>query len=208
MLKPVIPAALIALFLLPADAHAKRASLKGSVVSQKRQNLAADRHRLSRLRDLGDLKRFVRKGLLVPVEDTDAYVIGPGLGCMDPDHAAWYRHARPWTKTFLDRELGAAHRETGERFRVTSLVRTRAYQRKLVRSGANAISGRKWWMRSSHLTGATVDISYKDMSKKAQRWLDKRLLALERRGLVEATKERRSYCYHVMVFPKYGEPKP
>ena len=191
----------------PTEASARSASLKGGVISQKRQNRVADRHHLTRLKDLDALKKSVRSGLLVEVSDTDAYRLGPYLGYLDPGNEAWYRHTRTWTKRFLDRELGDIHRATGERFKVTSLVRTRAYQRKLVKSGANAISGRAWWRQSSHLTGATVDISYKDMSADARKRLEKRLLALEKAGLIEATKEHASYCFHIMVFPEYGAPK-
>jgi Tfp pilus assembly protein FimV len=35
----------------------------------------------------------------------------------------------------------------------------------------------------------------------AQRWLERELLALEGRGLIDATKERRPPHYHVAVFP-------
>lgn len=196
---------LIVLFLCEGMLHARPASLKGSVLSQKRQNRVANKAHLSRLRNIKDIQKLVRKDLLVEVKDTPAYYLGRYLGYLDAPNAAWYRFTRPWTKRFLERVLGAGHRLTGERFKVTSLVRTKIYQRKLVKKGANAISGSGWWRQSSHLTGATIDISYKNMSPKARRWLEKKLLILERKGLVEATKERRSYCFHVMVFPSYGK---
>lgn len=196
---------IIALSTFSTEVRAGNASLRGGISSQKKQNHVANKGSLSRMRDLSDLKKFVRLGLLVPVTNTTSYELGPYLGYLDPGNSAWYRYSRPWTKRFLDRELGAGHRATGHRFKITSLVRTKMYQKKLVKKGANAISGKKWWMQSSHLTGATVDISYKDMSPKAQRWLEKRLLQLERRGLIEATKEHRSLCFHIMIFPSYGK---
>jgi len=194
----------IVLSCLPHEAYAEDASLRGGVSSMKRQNRNANRHELARLRDLDDLKRSVTEGRLVSVSDTDAYRIDAYLGYLDADNAAWYRHARPWTKRFLDTELGAGHLATGERFTITSLVRTKVYERRLTKSGANTISGRAWWKQSSHLTGAAVDISHKEMSREAKRWLERRLLQLERQGVIEATKEHRSRCYHIMVFPEYG----
>ena len=70
-------------------------------------------------------------------------------------------------------------------------------------STAGRISaGRAWWKQSSHLTGSTVDISYKDISPESKAWLERKLRQMERQGLVEATEEHGSQaCFHVMVFP-------
>ncbi len=187
------------------------ASLTGSPASQMRQNRAIDAIPLERMADITELKSLAAQGKLVPIADTEWYAVDVTLGVEDPTNAAWYAHARPWVKAFLD-DLRDAPRRAGERFRITSLSRTAEYQRLLVgNSGENptAIRGRKWWQRSSHLAGATVDITYKEMSYATRKWLQARLLDLERRKLIEATKERkRSTTFHIMVFPGYRKTRP
>ena len=171
--------------------------------AQKRQNAAADRHDLTRLEDRSELQGFIDKGLLVEIVSTDAYVIDETLGEMDPDHRRLYRYARPWTKAFLDREVGDAHDRFGTRYVITSLVRTREYQKKLCRSNGNAICGGTGWKQSSHLTGATVDISRVGMSRKEEAWWRRRLNALQDAGKIVYVPERRQYCFHIMVDPSY-----
>lgn len=165
----------------------------------------ADSHRLSRIRDVGELRRFIDAGLLVPIPPTDAYDLDATLGEADPDHAALYAHARPWVKSFLDETLGEGHRLHGDRFTLTSLVRTVAYQRELRRryaAAAGAVGARS--RMSSHLTGSTVDIKIMGLSPDAESWLRRRLAGLERLGAVQATEERgSSVCFHVMVSPDY-----
>ncbi len=172
--------------------------------AQKRQNAAADRHDLTRLEDRSELQGFIDKGLLVEIVSTDAYVIDETLGEMDPDHRRLYRYARPWTKAFLDREVGDAHDRFGTRYVITSLVRTREYQKKLCRSNGNAICGGTGWKQSSHLTGATVDISRVRMSRKEEAWWRRRLNALQDAGKIVYVPERRQYCFHIMVVPAYS----
>ncbi len=184
---------------LTVDAHARPRGW-----AQKRQNAAADRHDLTRLEDRSELQRFVDKGLLVEIASTDAYVIDDTLGEKDPDHRRLYRYARPWTKSFLDREIGAAHDMFGTRYVITSLVRTRAYQKKLCRSNGNAICGAAGWRQSSHLTGATVDISRVGLSRKEEAWLRSHLNALQDAGKILYIPERSQYCFHIMVLPSYG----
>lgn len=197
----------IFLFAVSAEAAAERGSLRGGRASQARQNEMADARGLSRLKDRAELKRFIKAGLLVPVRGNESYAISKHLGSQDPGHESLYRHARPWAKAFLDDVLGEGHGRFGEEFRVTSLVRTREYQRRLGKKNRNAIVGDAGWRRSAHLTGSAVDISYLDLSPEAKRWLSKRLTELERKGLVEATMEHGQACFHVMVSPDYGKNK-
>lgn len=198
--------AAILLLAAPMDAGAKTpkrsGALRGSVASQKRQNSVADKWDLTRLKDVSQLKRFIEKGRLVPIVDTDAYYLD-AVGSEDPDNADLYAHARPWVKKFLDAELGAAHSDAGDRFKITGLARTKAYQKRLCRTNSAAICGSAWWKQSSHLTGSTVDISKIDMSDAARDWLRRRLIKLEAKGKIEATEE--AGCFHVMVFPDYGQ---
>lgn len=179
------------------------AALRGGEAAQRRHNRQADADDLSRLETRGDLERFIDKGLLVPVEDTRSYYLD-AIGGHDPGHEAMYRHARPWTKRFLDRELGAGRAKFGTMFKITSLVRTGTYQGRICRSGNGAaICGDDWWEQSLHLTGATVDISKGGMGRKTLAWMRRRLVRLQQQGLVSAIEERGAF--HVFVRKAYGK---
>lgn len=182
------------------------AALRGGEEAQKRHNRAATDDDLSRLENRDDLVRFIDEGLLVEIGDTKSYYLD-AIGGHDKGHARLYRHARPWTKRFLDREMKSLRAATGVRAKVTSLVRTDAYQEKICRAGNGAaICGDAWWEQSLHLTGATVDISKAGMSCKALKWMRKRLVRLQGQGLVAAIEERGAF--HVFVRKAYGaEPK-
>jgi hypothetical protein len=104
----------------------------------------------------------------------------------------------------MDKELGAGHAKFGHRFKITSLVRTDAYQGRICRSGNGAaICGGDWWEQSLHLTGATVDISKEGMSGKTLAWMRKRLVQLQEQGLASAIEERGAF--HVFVRRAYGK---
>ncbi len=190
---------LLAIFF-PFDASARNRS------AQKIQNAVADRYELTRLADSVQLSAFIASGRLVPIRATDAYVISGSLGEMDPAQRRLYAHARPYTKRFLDDVLGEAHQKFGSRYVITSLVRTIEYQRKLCRANGNAICGLRGWKRSSHLTGASVDISYLRLSALERRWLLKRLRALARARRIAFVREVNQACFHVMVFPRDRPP--
>ncbi|HTM67701.1 MAG TPA: DUF5715 family protein [Candidatus Binatia bacterium] len=177
--------------------------LRGSRGALAGENAVGDRYGLTRIRDVDELRRFIAAGLLVPVASTDAYELDPTLGEEDPDNAALYAHARPWTRAFLDDVLAEGHRLHGDRYKITSLVRTQAYQRTLRRHNAAAATGRTRDERSSHLTGSTVDIRSTELSPAGIEWLRTRLAALERAGAIRATEERYNGCFHIMVTPDF-----
>jgi hypothetical protein len=182
------------------------AALQGGESTQRRHNSAADADDLSRLEDRDDLERFIAQGHLVEISATRSYYLDT-IGGHDSAHASLYRYARPWTKRFLDREMKTLRSKFGIRAKVTSLVRTDAYQGRICRSGNGAaICGGDWWEQSLHITGATVDISKEGMSCKAKKWMRSRLIALQKQGLVGAIEERGAF--HVFVRKAYGvEPK-
>ena len=204
--------ALSMLFTTAAEARSRRRNatdpLAGSKASLRRQNEAADRFGLSRLRDAAELERFIAASLLVPVQDNAAYAIDETLGEYDRDRRELYTHARSWVPGFLDDVFGRVSRATGERFRVTALIRTMEYQRRLRRWNPNGAKGRNHYELSSHLTGATVDVSWKDVALSTIFQIETRLRALERAGLIEATRERHNACWHIMVFPTYAKQRP
>ncbi len=174
--------------------------------SQKRQNAAADLYDLDRIQDIPHLERLIRGGYLVKIDGTgtDAYAIADELGEEDRGNRSLYMHGRPYTKRFLDNLLGRAHRKFGKEYKVTSLTRTWEYQLRLCKSNGNATCGRGW-KRSSHLTGATVDISYVGFSRAERKWFHRELDALQARGEIIYIKEYDQACYHIMVLPTYDK---
>ena len=117
---------------------------------------------------------------------------------------AEYRYIRPWAKLFLDRISSQFRRRFGRPLRVTSLIRTVDYQNQLARSNGNAASpyGKK---RSSHLTGASLDISKKGFSRAQVGWLRRVLLSLHQKQYLFAVEEFYQPNFHVMVYRNYPE---
>ncbi|MEK7546492.1 MAG: DUF5715 family protein [Patescibacteria group bacterium] len=204
-------AVVLASFAPQADAGRRKrrrgsdvpSALRGGKAVQKRHNRQANADDLTRLEKRDDLERFIDLGLLVPVDDTRSYYLD-SIGGHDPGHEDLYRHARPWTKRFLDKELSVVRTKFGHRSKLTSFVRTDTYQGRICRSGNGAaICGGDWWEQSLHLTGATVDISKEGMSRKTLAWMRKRLVQLQRQSLVSAIEERGAF--HVFVRKAYGK---
>lgn len=160
------------------------------------QNARADSENLSRMTSIRMLRSFERNGRLVPVSSStsDYYV-----------HAmpAAYRYCRPWTKLFLTRISRQFHDQFGDRLRVTSLVRTEGRQLALERTNGNAAeaSGPE---RSSHLTGATIDISKRFMTPAEQQWMRDKLYSLREAGYIYAIEEFWQPTFHVMVYRSYS----
>lgn len=191
----VLPTALV--LLLPARLFsASPVLLLADAESPLIQNERADRDDLSRMRDAAMVRRFARNGWLVhiPAAGTDYYVY---------DVAAKYRYARPWTKLFLARLSRQYRARFGQRLRVTSLVRTEGHQRHLAQINANAASS-QGLLRSSHLTGATVDISKRFMSGAEVRWVRSVLYSLHSQGFIYAFEEFRQPVFHIMVYRSYS----
>lgn len=171
-------------------------TLPASPGQLRRENAAADRERLSRMRNRGMVDRFVRARLLVPV------------AARGPAHRVegvpqWLRVARPWTRLFIA-QLGDAMVELfGTPLKVTSLTRTVGVQRSLAAWNGNAAPA-LGPTRSTHLTGASVDLSKVPHSEAELQWLRVVLRRLTRRGLVSAIEEFAQPHFHVMVFRRYA----
>lgn len=165
--------------------------------SQAIQNARADAFGLSRMRNREMIVQFCRAGDLVAVPaSTSTYYLD--------DISGAYRYARPWTRLFLDRLSEAYRARFHQRLRITSLVRTTGSQARLERSNGNAAEA-TGPDRSSHLTGATLDISKRFMSWQGQRWMRHELLGLARAGYLYAIEEFHQPTFHVMVYPTYRE---
>ena len=174
---------------------ADRTLLVADVTSQEVQNTHADSDHLSRMRDVAMVKRFARSGYLERVpRSTNTYYIH--------DVPANFRYSRPWTKLFLTRLSRQFHAKFGHRLRVTSLVRTERRQRILGRRNGNAAEA-VGPARSSHLTGATVDISKRFMSRRERAWMRDVLYSLREQGYLYAIEEFAQPTFHIMVYRSY-----
>jgi hypothetical protein len=58
-------------------------------------------------------------------------------------------------------------------------------------------------LRSSHLTGATLDISKHSMSAEGRQWMRDVLYSLKKQGYVYAIEEFEQPTFHIMVYRSY-----
>lgn len=162
--------------------------------SQMWQNIFADEEGLVRMTE-AEFRMAVREKKLVPLPKHRSLEIDPRLD--KP-----YRYLLPRATTFLT-ELAAEFGKTfrGRRLRVTSAIRPIERQKRLQQWNPSAASteGEK---ASTHSTGATLDITKKNLRSKERVWLARELLKLECRGLAETLEERGAF--HVMVLRAYG----
>ncbi len=181
--------------------HTRRVGWKplfrGSHDMLVRENQEIDRLELTRIEDDDELKEMIDDQELVPVAETRSLVVADNL-------AADRRYCRPWTRDFLEDLSQAYYKEFRRPIRVNSLVRTVAQQKKLRRHNRNAapVEGER---ASTHLTGITVDIGRKGMTRQEQRWIEQYMLPLKNRGLIEPVEERRQAVFHVVVYGTYTE---
>ena len=198
----------LCLLLLPASAqarhkhkqHNRRAML---IAKQMKENRAAYKYHYSRIKNLAQLEKFIKKKWLVLISDTDAYYLDGDIGKWDAEHKDLYHYARQNVKDFLDKELGYCHQQTGDVYKINALVRTYAYQKTLRARDpdAGAIMGKVWWKQSLHLTGSAVDISWQGLSAAGRICLYDRLQTLDKKGKIIELRE--SSHYHVMVLRSY-----
>jgi hypothetical protein len=147
------------------------------------------------MRDVPMVRHFARSGYLVRVSaSTRSYYLH--------DIPSQFHYCRPWTKLFLDRLSREFRAKFKQRLRVTSLIRTVARQKKLARSNGNAADA-FGALRSSHLTGATLDISKHGMSPEARSWMRDVLYSLRKQGYLYAIEEFQEPTFHVMVYSNY-----
>lgn len=181
-------------YLISPGGHAE-VTLKGSQASQIKQNLEADKSGLVRITNTEELALFKEQGLLVKIPKT------PGIK-IDPRLDEQFHVVRPWTAKFLS-NLGRKFRARfGQNLQINSATRTIERQEQIARNNKNA-APTEGDTRSSHLTGASIDIAKKPLSRAQKRWLRTQLKDLEHKDLIEATEERYQAVFHVMVFERY-----
>ena len=154
-------------------------SLAGSKSSMVRQNRQANQHDYTFLRTSSQVNEFVRQGRLVRLSGNSDYRV------VDVS----FPYARPEVKTFIQR-LGSQYRNAcREPLVVTSLTRPASRQPR----NASPLS--------VHPTGMAADLRASNRPA-CRAFLEKTLLTLEARGILEATRERRPPHYHVSLYPK------
>lgn len=171
-----ISAVLLLSVALPAVAVAQ---LAGSESSIRRQHRVAKSSGYSFLRNAAQVREFVREDRLERVMSNRNLVV----------ENASFPYARPPVKLFVERLAAQYHAATGEKLVVTSLTRPKSRQP----SNASELS--------VHPAGMAVDLRIPKHAAH-RRWLEKTLLSLEDRIVLDVTKERHPAHYHVAVFPR------
>ncbi len=190
-----VPLTLFIAALPVSSLASSRNLLKASRHSPIVQNKRADSDDLSRMRDVAMINRFVRAGLLVTVPSRTKHYYTRYI-------PAKYRYIRPWSKLFLDRLSAQYYARFKKKLRITSTVRSIALQNSIRKRNRNAASpyGPK---RSSHLTGATLDISKAGMKSKEIAWMRSVLHSIKAKGYLYAVEEFQQPTFHIMVFKSY-----
>lgn len=174
------------------------ASLKGSRLSQWRQNHNADKNDLSRLKGDKQLYSMIKNKYLVPVT---TWVH------LDARMKRKFCVVRPWVNTFLKAMTYEFHRDckTKRKFIVTSATRTIHYQLHLQGSNGNA-AGVTGPYATSHTTGSTIDITKRNLTPSQIAWVRKYLTTKETYKRVEATEECVQSCFHIMAYKEAWTP--
>jgi len=174
--------------------------LLGSLSSLERQNEKAEAEGLERIEDEEDLSDRIARKFLVPVPVSAALSVNEDL----PEH---HRYCRPWTARFLA-DLARAHAAVFHGpLEVSSAVRTVEYQKRLMEVNGNAAAA-EGDIVSPHLTGATIDIAKKWMSRQEIGWMRYWLLPLQTAGKIDVEEEFQQACFHITVYKSYVPPRP
>lgn len=188
----------------------------------EKQNFAIDFWKLTRVNNDQSLKDMVHRGELVGVvPDTPTYYLDPRF----PEELRYLRlFARWFFGEFAEKFYQGTqskkirlnvNRKTGQvrvtvhgqikRVKLTSLVRTPDYQELLLKRLPDGQAGSATAddpRQSSHLAGATFDISTKDWSRSELCWaLDYLYEAQTVDLLINVIWEPRNHVLHIMVFP-------
>jgi hypothetical protein len=161
-----------------------------------RQNVQLDKLALPRIADEQELIAREQAQELVPVQDSQSLVVASNL----PDNR---RYCKPWTRDFLQDLSEDYYEQFHKQLVATSLVRTAEQQKKLRRHNGNA-APQEGDTASTHLTGVTVDVLKRGMTRKEHQWMEQYFLPLREAGLIEPIEERRQPVFHIVVFDSYS----
>ena len=173
--------------------------LDGSFFERKKslahENLVADELKLPRFQRLDDIVLSHPVLSQVPLE-TETFFVDDHV---DPSR----RYLQKWAYAYLvnialDFKKEVVSSKDYPKLKVTSLVRDLDYQLHRVKSVAKCKTPETC---STHLTGATFDISFKNMSREQYKWMYDRLSRDRDLGAVNAIHEPWSGCFHIFVLP-------
>ena len=170
--------------------------LKGTRESLLRQNqrvLVEDD--LERIQDDAQLELLTRTSRLVALPEGKNLRFAAHLS---PDR----RYCRPWTARFLMEFANAHYAVWRGPLQVNSAVRTVEYQQWLRRRNRNA-ADLEGETASPHLTGATIDVSKRWMSRSQLKWMRNYLLTLQNAGMIDVEEEFRQRVFHITVYKAY-----
>ena len=169
----------LALGCLSLRAEALESDLSGSPASMVHQHAIAVEEDYTFLRTAKDVRKLEGAGALVPVTGGEHYALSK----------VSFPTTRPEVLSFIEHFSARYHAATGTKLVVTSLTRPTALQ------------PRNAHKLSVHPAGMAVDLRVPaDATDRA--WLERELLALEKDGLIDVTRERHPAHYHVAVFPR------
>jgi hypothetical protein len=156
---------------------AQAGELGGSLTSMKHQHSVAVEHHYTFLKTPAQVRDYVTKGRLEQLSGNANYVL----------NEVSFPYARREVRLFVERIAGDYRTATAGTLVVTSLTRP------------NLLQPRNAHELSVHPAGMAVDFRVPEDATGRQ-WLEKTLVALEKNGLVDATRERHPPHYHVAVF--------
>ncbi len=165
-----------------------------------KENEIADARGLKRIEDIFELSNAIRSRFLVRVERSDDFYLDQNL--LDGLH-----YAHPDAIAYLE-EISEAY---GEAFavpqhkplKITSLVRTEVYQRRLAKKNHNAAKGDALENRTVHTTGYAFDIGTKGLTQQQILWLADYLAEGIRQSRVLAIYEHKAQQdFHIFVIPR------
>ena len=177
MQSSLVATALIVVSLVALPEPGAAQSLRGSHASVNLMYRRAVRGGLDFYETKSDVKRAVLRGQLVRLNGNSHYRLA-NIGMP---------YVRPETKAFVLDLAADYHRACGAPLVITSA--TRPISRRLANSSELSV----------HPTGMAVDL--RKPAGRCRSWLRRRLLAAERRGVIEATEERHPPHFHVAVLP-------
>ena len=169
--------------------------IKGSRESLLRQNVRIDEDNLERIQDDDQLVQMEQANQLVPLPESRSATVSDSL----PEER---RFCRPWTAEFVQDFADKFYAKFHQALEVTSAVRTVEVQRHLMRVNGNA-AAESGELASPHLSGATVDIGKKGLTRKELTWARQELLKMQQAGLLDVEEEFHQAVFHVTVYKDY-----
>lgn len=175
-----LTAALLAIIFLSGNSLVyAQSSLAGSRAAMELQHRHAVSSGYSFAQTSRDVTSMIEAGELLRVHPTSSLVL----------HNISYPYLRPAVKTLLERLSVQYQNACGEQLTATSMTRP------IARQPANAHRD------SVHPTGMAFDLRIPQNSR-CRAWLERTLLTLEDREVLNVIRERNPPHYHVAVFPE------